>query len=39
VQDPQKRVRLGQNGRRRVLQEFSWNVIAKRTAQLYSELL
>jgi len=39
VQDPQKRVRLGQNGRRRVLQEFSWDIIAKRTAQLYSELL
>jgi len=39
VQDPQKRVRLGQNGRRRVLQEFSWDVIAKRTAQLYSGLL
>jgi len=39
MQDPQKRVRLGQNGRRRVLQEFSWDVIAKRTAQLYSGLL
>ena len=39
VQDPQKRVHLGQNARRRVLQEFSWDIAAKRTAQLYSELL
>jgi len=39
VQDPQKRVQLGKNGRRRVLQEFSWDAIAKRTAQLYLELL
>lgn len=39
VQDPQKKVQLGQNGRRRVLQEFSWDIAAKRTAQLYSELL
>jgi glycosyltransferase involved in cell wall biosynthesis len=39
VQDPQKRVQLGQNGRRRVLQEFSWDIAAKRTAQLYLELL
>ena len=39
VQDPQKRAQLGQNARRRVLQEFSWDIAAKRTAQLYSELL
>jgi len=39
VQDPQKKVQLGQNGRRRVLQEFSWDIAARRTAQLYSELL
>jgi len=39
VQDPQRKEQLGQNGRRRVLQEFSWDVVAKKTAQLYAELL
>ena len=38
VQDPQKKVEFGKNGRKRVLQEFSWDVIAKKTTQLYSEL-
>lgn len=39
VQDPKRKEFLGQNGRRRVLQEFSWDVIAKKTAQVYEELL
>jgi len=39
IQDPQRKARLGQNGRKRVLQEFSWDVSAKRTIQLYTELL
>jgi len=38
VQDQQKKVEFGKNGRKRVLQEFSWDVIAKKTIQLYSEL-
>jgi len=38
VQDPQRKVEFGRNGRKRVLQEFSWDVIAKKTIQLYSEL-
>lgn len=39
VQDPQRRLQLGQNGRKKVLQEFSWDVIAKKTIQVYNELL
>jgi len=39
VQDPERKAILGQNARRRVLQEFSWDVIAKKTAQVYAELL
>lgn len=39
LQDPQRKIQLGQNGRKRVLQEFTWDIIAKRTVQVYSELL
>jgi glycogen(starch) synthase len=39
LKDPQMKAQLGQNGRKRVLQEFTWDIIAKRTAQVYSELL
>jgi glycosyltransferase involved in cell wall biosynthesis len=39
VQDPQRKLQLGQNGRKKVLQEFTWDVIAKKTIQCYNELL
>jgi len=39
VQDPQRKLQLGQNGRKKVLQEFTWDVIAKKTIQFYDELL
>jgi len=39
VQDPQKRQQLGQNGRERVLKEFTWDEIAKKTIRVYNELL
>jgi len=39
LQDPQKRQQLGQNGRKRVLKEFTWDEIAKKTSQNYNELL
>ncbi len=39
LQDPQRRMQLGQNGRKRVLQEFTWDIIAKRTVDVYAELL
>jgi len=39
VQDPQRNLQLGQNGRKKVLQEFSWDQIAKKTIQVYTELI
>ncbi len=39
LQDPQKRQLLGENGRKRVLKEFTWDEIAKRTIQIYNEFL
>jgi len=39
VEDPQRKMQLGQNGRKRVLQEFTWDAVAKRTIQLYSDLI
>ncbi len=39
IEDPQKKQLLGQNGRKRVLKEFTWDEIAKRTIQNYNELL
>jgi len=39
LQDPQRRLLLGQNGRKRVLQEFTWDAIAEKTSHLYNELL
>jgi len=39
VQDHQRKLQLGQNGRKKVLQEFSWDVIAKKTIKIYNELL
>jgi len=39
VQDPQRKEWLGKNGRKLVLQKFSWDAVAKKTIQLYTELL
>ncbi len=39
LEDPEKRRQLGLNGRKRVLKEFTWDEIAKKTIQVYSELL
>jgi len=39
VQDPQRKLQLGQNGRNKVLKEFTWDEIAKKTVQVYNELL
>jgi glycogen(starch) synthase len=39
IKDPEKRVQLGRNGRKRVLELFTWDAAAKSTIQLYSELL
>jgi len=39
IENSDRKIQLGQNGRRRVLQNFSWDMAAQRTIQLYSELI
>ena len=38
MRDPAKRQRMGEAGRRRALEKFSWSAIAEQTAALYEEL-
>jgi len=39
IQDPAKRIQFGRNGRKRVLDLFSWDAAAKSTIDRYSEVL
>jgi glycogen(starch) synthase len=39
LESPERRKWLGKNGRKRVLNEFTWNKIAEKTANLYKQLL
>lgn len=39
LDDPERARALGDAGRKRVVETFSWSAIAQRTAELYSELL
>jgi glycosyltransferase involved in cell wall biosynthesis len=39
LESPEKRKMLGKNGRKRVLNEFTWGKIAEKTANLYGQLL
>jgi glycogen(starch) synthase len=39
IQDPQKRLEYGRNGRKRVIELFSWDEAAKTTIQRYQELI
>jgi glycosyltransferase involved in cell wall biosynthesis len=39
LEDPEKRKWLGKNGRRRVLEEFSWDKIAEKTIELYEQMI
>ncbi len=39
VEDSNKKIQFGKNSRRRVLEEFTWEKAAERTAQLYLDLL
>src|ERR671911_1444915 len=39
LRDPARRVRMGQAGRARVLNSFTWQQVAMRTAALYDDLL
>jgi glycosyltransferase involved in cell wall biosynthesis len=38
LENPEKKKWLGKNGRRRVLEEFSWDKIAERTIEIYSQI-
>lgn len=38
MRDPAKRQQMGEAGRRRALEKFSWSAIAEQTAALYEEL-
>jgi len=39
ISDPQKRIQYGRNGRKRVLELFSWDAAAKSTLERYTELV
>jgi glycosyltransferase involved in cell wall biosynthesis len=39
ISDPQKRIQYGRNGRKRVLDLFSWDAAAKSTLERYAELV
>ncbi|MDH5482515.1 MAG: glycosyltransferase family 4 protein [Candidatus Bathyarchaeota archaeon] len=39
LESPEKRQWLGKNGRRRVLEEFTWDKIAEKTGELYEQII
>jgi len=39
IKDPAKKEQLGKNGRKRVLENFTWDIIAKKTIKLYEEVI
>jgi glycogen synthase len=39
LENPEKRIWLGKNGRKRVLKEFTWTRIAETTIELYEKML
>jgi len=39
LESPEKREWLGKNGRRRVLEEFTWDKIAEKTVALYEQII
>ncbi len=39
LQDPEKKAQFGRNGMNRVIKLFSWEQAAKRTIEVYTELL
>jgi glycogen(starch) synthase len=39
LEDPERQKWLGRNGRKRVLNEFTWNKIAEKTLELYEKIL
>jgi glycosyltransferase involved in cell wall biosynthesis len=39
LQSPDKALQWGKNGRQRVLEEFSWDAVTRRTLAIYKEFL
>jgi glycosyltransferase involved in cell wall biosynthesis len=39
LDDPERRQRMGEAGRRRVLEHFSWRAVAEATAAAYDETI
>jgi glycogen(starch) synthase len=39
LQSPDKGIQWGKNGRKRVLEEFSWDAVTKRTLNIYKEFI
>jgi len=39
LSNPEERAAMGENGRKRVLKEFTWDIIAKKTVELYEQIL
>jgi glycosyltransferase involved in cell wall biosynthesis len=39
LENPERKKWLGKNGRRRVLEEFSWEKIAEKTVELYEQIM
>jgi len=39
IRDPAERERLGKNGRKRVLENFTWDIVARKTIELYEEVI
>ena len=39
LEDPERRKWLGKNGRRRVLNEFTWDRVAEKTLELYEQIV
>jgi glycosyltransferase involved in cell wall biosynthesis len=38
LESPEKRGWLGKNGRKRVLEEFTWDRVAEKTLELYQQM-
>jgi len=38
LKNPEEAKRWGENGRKRVLKEFTWDIAAKKTLRIYEEL-
>jgi len=39
LESPEKKKWLGENGRRRVLEEFTWEKIAEKTIEIYENII